>query len=130
MFWLHLNLKVMSEVVAVLLLAMAGLEQLQAIPSFQQIGNVLIMSNGNVRLEYHLNAGTTDFFWKNSRKISGFYSGISLNTGYLKGISYSSWNYVVSSSNQVIVAATGNPLRTALLILALLELPALRTRRK
>ena len=68
------------------------------------------MSNGNVRLEYNLKAGTADFFWKNSRKISAFYSGIGLDTGYIKGISYSSWNYAVSGSNQVVVTSTGSGL--------------------
>jgi Alpha galactosidase C-terminal beta sandwich domain len=82
----------------------------QADPSFQQVGNTLVMSNVNVRLEYKLNAGTTDFFWKNSKKISAFYSGIGLNTGYIKGISYSSWSYVVSGSNQAVVTSTGSGL--------------------
>ncbi|MEJ0091700.1 MAG: hypothetical protein WDM80_18370 [Limisphaerales bacterium] len=68
------------------------------------------MSNVNVRLEYNLNAGTTDFFWKNSKKISAFYSGIGLNTGYIKGISYSSWACTVTSSNQVMVTSTGSGL--------------------
>ena len=36
-----------------------------ATPSFQQVGSTLVMSNGNVRLEYNLNAGTTDFYWAN-----------------------------------------------------------------
>ena len=40
----------------------------QAAPSFQQVGNTLVMSNVNVRLEYNLNAGTTDFYWQNSKK--------------------------------------------------------------
>src|SRR6202790_4443539 len=79
----------------------------QAAPSFQQGGNPLVMSNADVRLEYNLNAGTTDFFWKNSKKISAFYSGVTLSTGYIKGISYSNWSYLVSSSNQVVVTATG-----------------------
>src|ERR1700744_3670343 len=61
-----------------------------ALPSFQQNGSTLVMSNGNVRVEYHLNAGNADFFWNNSRKIQNFYSGAGLNTGYIKGISYSS----------------------------------------
>jgi hypothetical protein len=86
------------------------LESSRANSLFQQIGNSLVMSNGNVRLEYNLNAGTTDFFWKNSRKISAFYSGIGLNTGYIKGISYSSWSYAVSGSNQVVVTSTGGGL--------------------
>jgi hypothetical protein len=80
---------------------------LQANPSFQQVGNILMMSNGNVRLEYNLSAGTTDFYWKNARKLTGFYSGVGLSSGYIKGISYSSWSYVVTSSNQAVVTAVG-----------------------
>jgi autotransporter-associated beta strand protein len=79
----------------------------EAAPTFQQSGNILVMSNANVRLEYNLNAGTTDFYWKNTEKIAAFYSGIGLSSGYIKGISYSSWSYTVSSSNQVVVTATG-----------------------
>jgi hypothetical protein len=86
------------------------LEPSRASSLFQQIGNSLVMSNGNVRLEYNLKAGTADFFWKNSRKISAFYSGIGLNTGYIKGITYSSWSYAVSGSDQVVVTSTGSGL--------------------
>ena len=68
------------------------------------------MSNVNVRLEYNLTAGTTDFYWQNSKKISAFYSGVTLSTGYIKGINYSSWSYSVISSNQVVVTATGSGL--------------------
>src|SRR5216684_5848521 len=81
-----------------------------AAPSFQQVGNTLVMSNANVRLEYNLNAGTTDFYWKNSKKISAFYSAVTLSTGNIKGVNYSSWSYVVSSTNQVVVTATGSGL--------------------
>ncbi len=63
------------------LLALALLKPAEATPTFQQIGNTLVMSNVNVRLEYNLNAGTTDFYWQNSKKISSFYSGVTLNTG-------------------------------------------------
>ena len=81
-----------------------------ALPSFQQTGNTLIMSNGNVRVNYNLAAGTANFYWSNSLKISNFYSGFSLNTGYVKGTSYSSWSYSVASSNQVVVTGTGSGL--------------------
>ena len=77
------------------------------LPSFQQNGNTLVMSNGNVRVEYHLNAGNANFYWDNFLKISNFYSGVSLNTGYITGTSYSSWSYSVVSSNQVVVTGTG-----------------------
>jgi hypothetical protein len=86
------------------------LESGRANPSFQQVGNTLIMSNGDVTLEYNLNAGTTDFYWQNSKKISAFYSGVTLSTGYIKGINYSSWSYSVVSSNQVVVTAVGSGL--------------------
>src|SRR5260221_9559702 len=92
------------------LLALVLLKPAEAAPSFQQVGNTLVMSNVNVRLEYNLNAGTVDFYWKNSRKLTSFYSGVTLNTGYIKGINYSGWSYAVSSSNQVVVTATGGGL--------------------
>ncbi len=64
------------------------------------------MSNADVLLNYNLAAGTTDFYWKNSKKISAFYSGIGFNTGYIKGISYTSWSYALSGTNEAIVTAT------------------------
>lgn len=70
------------------------------------------MSNASVRLEYNLNAGTTDFYWNNLKKISGFYSGVTLDTGYIKGINYSRWSYLIISSNQVVITATGSRLPT------------------
>jgi autotransporter-associated beta strand protein len=79
----------------------------RADPSFQQVGNTLVMSNANVRLEYNLNAGTIDFYWQNSKKIAAFYSSATLSTGSIKGVNYSSWSYAVSNSNQVIVTAIG-----------------------
>jgi hypothetical protein len=82
-------------------------QSLHANPSFQQTGHTLAMSNGNVRLEYNLSAGTTDFYWNNAKKISAFYSAITFNTGHVKGISYTSRNYSVAASNQVVVTATG-----------------------
>jgi hypothetical protein len=78
-----------------------------ASPAFQQTGSTLVMSNGNVRVEYHLNAGNANFYWDNSLKLSNFYSGVTLNTGYIKATSYRSWSYSVVSSNQVVVTGTG-----------------------
>jgi alpha-galactosidase len=94
------------------MLLFTSTEWVQAAPFFQLSGHTLIMSNASVRLEYNLNAGTTDFYWKNSKKIAGFYSGISFNTGYIKGINYSSWNYSVLNSSQAVVTATGSGLPT------------------
>src|SRR5271154_6623116 len=81
-----------------------------AAASFQQVGSTLVMSNGNVRLVYNLNAGTTDFYWQNSKKISAFYSGVSVSSGYIEGLSYTNWNYSLSGGNQAIVTALGSGL--------------------
>lgn len=94
------------------LLALTLLKSVDAAPSFQQVGSTLMMSNGNVRLEYNLSTGTTDFYRNNSRKISGFYSGVTLDTGYIKGINYSSRSFAITTSNQVVVTATGAGLPT------------------
>src|SRR5271156_3633350 len=93
-----------------ILLACALLEAAGAAPSFQQVGSTLVMSNGNVRLEYNLNAGTTDFYWQNSKKISAFYSSVSLSSGYIEGLSYTNWSYSLSGSNQAEVVALGSGL--------------------
>ncbi|MGC9940498.1 MAG: carbohydrate-binding protein [Verrucomicrobiota bacterium] len=95
-----------------ILLAIAWLQSTSAAPSFRQIGSTLVMSNGNVRLEYNLAAGTTDFYWANSKKISAFYSGVGLSSGYIEGPGYSSWGYSVVNSNQAVVVATGGGLPT------------------
>ena len=105
-----LTLKAKKQIVVGLLSTLAFLflsKQAQGDPSFQQVGNTLIMSNANVRLEYNLNAGTTDFYWQNSKKLAAFYSSATLSTGNIKGVNYSSWSYAVSNSNQVIVTAIG-----------------------
>lgn len=70
-----------------------------AAPLFQQIGGTLVMSSGNVRLEYNLGAGTTDF-----------YGGIGFNTGYVKGISYTAWSHALPGTNQAVITAPGNGL--------------------
>ncbi len=100
-------MKVIQSVFFGALFLLILLQTAQTAPTFQQVGSTLIMSNINVRLEYNLNTGTSDFFWKNSKKITGFYSGFSLDTGYIKGVDYSGWNYTIASSNQVVVTATG-----------------------
>jgi alpha-galactosidase len=99
-----------KHIVAGFLLTLILSRPAGAAPSFQQAGSTLVMSNANVRLEYNLNAGTTDFYWKNSKKISAFYSAVTLSTGYVKGVNYGSWSYAVSGGNQVIVTATGSGL--------------------
>ncbi len=100
------------HLVAGVFLTFVWLKPVGAAPSFQHIGNTLIMSNANVRLEYNLTAGTADFYWKNSKKISAFYSGIGFDTGYIKGINYSTWSYAVVGNNQVVITANGGGLPT------------------
>ena len=52
-----------------------------------------------------LNAGTTDFYWKNSKKISAFYSGVGLSSGYVTGNNFSNRTWSVVSSNEVAVTS-------------------------
>lgn len=95
-----------------LLFLVACLTTVRAAPSFQPVGNTLVMSNADVRLVYNLAAGTADFYWKNSKKLSAFYSGIGFNTGYIKGISYSSWSYALIGTNEAVITSTGSGLPT------------------
>ncbi|MGH7968100.1 MAG: hypothetical protein ACREIC_05165, partial [Limisphaerales bacterium] len=70
-----------------------------------QPGNILAMSNGNITLQYNLNAGTADCFWQNTRRITAFYAGVGLNTGYVKGLAFSNRTYTVTSANEVVVSS-------------------------
>jgi Alpha galactosidase C-terminal beta sandwich domain len=94
------------------LICLLALKPALATPVFQQTGNTLTMSNVDVVLKYNLAAGTTDFYWKNSKKIAAFYSGITFNTGYVKGISYSAWTYMLVGTNEAVITATGAGLPT------------------
>lgn len=78
---------------------------LPAAPSFQQAGSLLVMSNASVRVEYNLSAGTSDFYWQNAKKISAFYAGAGLSSGYVKGIDFSNRTWSIVGSNQVAVTA-------------------------
>lgn len=93
---------------ALLCLARAGAA------SFWQTGDLLLMSNADVVLQYNLSAGTTAFLWSNSPKISAFYAGVGLNTGYVKGINFSNRTWSVISGNEVEVVshASGLPVMT------------------
>jgi len=96
-----------SSTLAFLLLATPVLAGL---PSFQQTGNTLVMSNVNVLVQYNLATGRSDFYWQNSKIIAGFYAGVGLAT-YVTGTVYSNRTWTVLTSNQVVVAgsATGLP---------------------
>ena len=98
--------------VAGLLLLLLVPQLAKSAPFFQQVGSTLVMSNADVVLDYNLSSGTTDFYWKNSKKISAFYSGIGFNTGYVKGISYSAWTYALTGTNEAVISATGPGLPT------------------
>jgi hypothetical protein len=77
-------------------------------PSFVQNGSILTMSNVNVMVKYDLSLGSADFYWQNSKKMSRFYSGVGLSSGYVKGTNYTGWSYSLVASNQVAITATGN----------------------
>jgi len=78
-------------------------------PVFHQTLNMLVMSNADVTLQYNLSNGTTAFYWQNSMKISAFYAGVGLKTGYITGnnAAYTNRTYTVVASNQVVVTAQG-----------------------
>ena len=75
-----------------------------------QTGNLLKMTNTNVRLEYDLSTGRANFYWQNSLKISGFYAGVGLYSGgvltnYITDNIYTSHTWAVTS-NQVEITST------------------------
>lgn len=85
----------------------------RANPVFQQVGNLLVMSNANVVVQYNLTTGNAAFSWQTQQVISAFYSGISFsNGGYIKGINYSNWSYAIVGSNQVVVTSVAANLPT------------------
>lgn len=75
-----------------------------------QPGNILVMSNGNITLQYNLNAGTADCFWQNTRRITAFYAGVGLNSGYVKGLAFSNRTYTITSTNEVVVSSVAGGL--------------------
>jgi alpha-galactosidase len=75
-----------------------------------QVGNVLEMTNANVRLEYNLSTGRANFYWQNALKISGFYAGVGLDS-YITGTIYSNRTWSVTG-NEVDIALTGSGLPT------------------
>jgi alpha-galactosidase len=79
-----------------------------------QIGNILKMTNANVRIDYDLSTGRANFFWQNGKKIAGFYAGVGLYdhgvlTNYVTGTVYSNRTWTVSS-NTVEITLTGGGL--------------------
>ena len=86
-------------------LSLLGCGPALAAPSFQRSGNLLVMSNCDVQVQYNLNSGTAACLWQNSQKISAFYAGIGLNSGYITGNNFSNRTWAVVSSNAVSVTA-------------------------
>jgi hypothetical protein len=75
-----------------------------------QTGNVLKMTNANVRLDYDLSTGRANFYWQNALKISGFYAGVGLYSGdvltnYITGTVYAIRSWTVTN-NQVEITST------------------------
>jgi hypothetical protein len=75
-----------------------------------QTGNLLKMTNANVRLDYDLSTGRASFYWQNTLKISGFYAGVGLYSGgvltnYITGTVYASHSWTVTN-NQVEITST------------------------
>src|SRR6266478_8475796 len=69
-----------------------------------QVGNLLKMTNANVRLDYDLGTGRANFYWQNKLKITGFYAGVGLDS-YITDTVYTNrtWTF---TSNQVEVTST------------------------
>ncbi len=75
-----------------------------------QTGNLLKMTNTNVRLDYDLSTGRANFYWQNSVKISGFYAGVGL-ANYITDTVYTNRTWTVTN-NQVEVTSTRGDLPT------------------
>jgi alpha-galactosidase len=72
-----------------------------------QTGNLLEMTNGDVRIEYNLSTGRANFYWQDSMKISGFYAGMDLVT-YITDTVYTNHAWTVSSNTVVVTSTTSN----------------------
>ncbi len=75
-----------------------------------QTGNLLRMTNGNVRLDYDLTTGRANFYWQDALKISRFYAGVGLYSGgvltnYITDTIYTNHTWTVTN-NQVEVTST------------------------
>ena len=73
-----------------------------------QNGNLLEMTNGDVRLEYNLSTGRANFYWQNSMKVSGFYAGVDLGPNYITDTIYTSHTWTVSSNTVVVTSTTSS----------------------
>src|SRR5438445_4617580 len=81
-----------------------------------QVGNVLKMTNVNVRLDYDLSTGRANFYWQNTLKSSGFYAGVGLYsrevlTNYITATVSLNRSWTVTN-NQVEITLTRGDLPT------------------
>jgi alpha-galactosidase len=72
-----------------------------------QVGNLLEMTNANVRLEYDLSTGRANFYWQNALKITSFYSGAGL-TSYITGTVYTNRTWTVTNNQVEITLSRGD----------------------
>jgi hypothetical protein len=100
---------IVQRISIILVLALAALAS-PAAPFFQQAGNVLVMSNANVIVDYNLSAGTANYYWQNSEKIAGFYSAVSNSSTYLASTSYPARNWGFVSGTEVVITNSGGGL--------------------
>jgi alpha-galactosidase len=71
-----------------------------------QVGHLLSMTNANVRLEYDLSTGRANFYWQNTLKVAGFYSGVRLES-YITGLRYSNRTWAVTNNEVDVTLAEG-----------------------
>jgi hypothetical protein len=104
----HLNC---SAGVCVLLFA-AACEAGPLLPPVQT-GNLLKMTNANVRLDYDLSTGRANFYWQNKLRISGFYAGVGLYSGevltnYITDTIYTNRSWLVTNNTVAITSTRGD----------------------
>jgi alpha-galactosidase len=75
-----------------------------------QAGNLLIMSNADVQIQYNLTSGTSAFYWQNSKKISSFYAAFQIPSGYFTGNSgsYSNRTYAIDGDQVTVTSVNGS----------------------
>lgn len=78
-----------------------------------QVGNLLKMTNGNVRIDYDLSIGRANFYWQNHLKLAGFYAGYGLYandvlTNYVTGTVYTNRSWTVNSNIVEITSTRGD----------------------
>jgi hypothetical protein len=78
-----------------------------------QTGDLLKMTNTNIRLEYDLATGRANFYWQNALKISGFYAGVGLYSGgvltnYVTDTVYTNRSWTVTNDQVEVTSTRGD----------------------